>query len=189
MNVIILKNLLDTKLLDRWTQAIEQIQSTEGRVYDQQSVGNEGSFNTQVRECETRFVDAIKHPRLYRNIHCELLPIFQAHNSTFRVDLFGNLEIQHATYNVGGHFIEHTDMDLSANISNMTHRKISMVVMMSDPSEYEGGNLTLGSSKKIIPNERGTIVLFSSFTAHAVEKVTKGQRKTLVVWAHGPPWR
>ena len=71
-------------------------------------------------------------------------------------------------------------------------RKLSFVLQLSDPTDYEGGNLQLinemGQSY-IAPRQRGTIILFDSRTQHRVLKVKKGLRKSLVGWTVGPRWK
>ena len=71
-------------------------------------------------------------------------------------------------------------------------RKLSFSLQLSDPDDYEGGNVQLldelGKSY-ITPRKRGTIVLFDSRTQHRVLKVTKGTRKSIVGWGVGPRWK
>lgn len=71
-------------------------------------------------------------------------------------------------------------------------RKLSFVLQLSDPDDYEGGNLQLldeGGKSYIAPRKRGTIILFDSRTQHRVLKVRKGVRKSLVGWTVGPRWK
>ena len=71
-------------------------------------------------------------------------------------------------------------------------RKLSFVLQLSDPDDYEGGNLQLldeGGKSYIAPRQRGTMILFDSRTQHRVLKVTKGCRKSLVGWTVGPRWK
>ena len=71
-------------------------------------------------------------------------------------------------------------------------RKLSFTLQLSDPDEYEGGNVQLiddGGKSYIIPRQRGTIVLFDSRTSHRVLKVTKGTRRSIVGWVVGPRWK
>jgi predicted 2-oxoglutarate/Fe(II)-dependent dioxygenase YbiX len=59
-------------------------------------------------------------------------------------------------------------------------RKLSFSLQLSDPDDYEGGNVQLldeAGQSYIAPRKRGTIVLFDSRTQHRVLKVTKGTRK------------
>jgi len=71
-------------------------------------------------------------------------------------------------------------------------RKLSFVVQLSDPDDYEGGNLQLldeNGKSYIAPRKRGTVIVFDSRTQHRVLKVKKGIRKSLVGWVVGPRWR
>ena len=71
-------------------------------------------------------------------------------------------------------------------------RKLSFVVQLSDPDDYEGGNTQLldeAGNNYFIPRKRGTVALFDSRTSHRVLKVTKGMRKSLVGWTVGPRWK
>ena len=70
------------------------------------------------------------------------------------------------------------------------HRKVSLVAQLSDPSEYEGGNLEFEMIPEV-PNatdirEQGTIIAFPSFIYHKVSPVTAGKRYSLVGWFEGP---
>lgn len=71
-------------------------------------------------------------------------------------------------------------------------RKLSFVLQLSDPDEYEGGNLQLLDETGkcyFAPRKRGTVILFDSRTQHRVLKVTKGLRKSIVGWTVGPRWK
>jgi len=75
--------------------------------------------------------------------------------------------------------------------SSPHNRKLSFVVQLSDPNEYEGGELQLhyGDTPTIIPKEKGLIVFFPSYILHEVTQVTKGNRYTLVGWVHGKAFK
>jgi PKHD-type hydroxylase len=104
-------------------------------------------------------------------------------------DLTGMLEnLQYAVYPAGaGHYTWHMDTDKGL----AAQRKISITMQLSDPNDYEGGNLELFSSSNIqvAPKEKGTVVLFPSYMMHRVSPVTKGERRSLVLWVSGPPFR
>ena len=71
-------------------------------------------------------------------------------------------------------------------------RKLSFVLQLSDPDDYEGGNLELvdeSGRNYIAPRRRGTMILFDSRTKHRVNTVTKGCRRSLVGWTVGPRWK
>ena len=71
-------------------------------------------------------------------------------------------------------------------------RKLSFTLQLSDPNDYEGGNVQLmndAGQSYIAPRKRGCIVLFDSRTSHRVLKVTKGTRRSIVGWVVGPRWK
>lgn len=71
-------------------------------------------------------------------------------------------------------------------------RKLSLVMQLSDPVEYEGGVLELQPSGKDVVKmrkQRGLIVVFPSWTLHQVTPVTQGSRQSLVSWITGPSFK
>jgi PKHD-type hydroxylase len=71
-------------------------------------------------------------------------------------------------------------------------RKLSVSIQLSDPSEYEGGELQFsldGDRTVVAEKERGTMVIFPSYLRHRVTPVTKGTRRSLVTWITGPPFQ
>jgi PKHD-type hydroxylase len=75
-----------------------------------------------------------------------------------------------------------------------SHRKLTLVAMMSDPSDYDGGELQfLDATTALVPpaeqRARGTIVAFPGWEVHQVAPVTRGTRYTLVTFVEGPPLR
>jgi PKHD-type hydroxylase len=95
-------------------------------------------------------------------------------------------KIQYTVYNESdnGHYDWHLDMG-----PGTLYRKLSLVCHLSDPSEYEGGELQINVGGTIVPeNEKGTVIIFPSYLLHRVTPVTKGTRRTLVLWIEGPPF-
>ena len=70
-------------------------------------------------------------------------------------------------------------------------RKLSMVLQLTDPSQYEGGNLQLMTSGEPITvrKQRGLVVVFPSYVLHQVTPVTNGNRQSLVSWITGPTFK
>jgi len=92
--------------------------------------------------------------------------------------------IQYTVYNESdqGHYDWHIDMG-----PDKAHRKLSLVCQLSEPSEYEGGELQINTGKIIVAEkEKGTVILFPSYLMHRVTPVTKGTRRSLVLWIEGP---
>jgi PKHD-type hydroxylase len=88
-----------------------------------------------------------------------------------------------------GHYSWHTDMAMS---DNNVPRKLSMSLLLSDPSEFEGGNLEIKGINDEPMNlelRKGRAWFFPSWVLHRVSPVTRGVRKSLVVWVGGPPFK
>lgn len=72
------------------------------------------------------------------------------------------------------------------------NRKLSLVLQLSDPVEYEGGVLELkphGDTIMRMRKQRGLITVFPSWTLHQVTPVTQGSRQSLVLWVTGPAFK
>ena len=107
----------------------------------------------------------------------------------YNFDLYGFCEdMQFTLYEeTGSHYTWHVDM----GDNSTAPRKLSMVLQLSDPSEYEGGELQVFNKAELEPvrKQKGLIVAFPSYTLHRVTPVTKGVRYSLVVWACGPAFK
>ncbi len=97
-------------------------------------------------------------------------------------------QAQFTEYPEGGFYDWHMDCDVV-----MKHeppvRKISMTLLLNDPSEFEGGDLELTAPGKYAPLKQGHAICFASFLNHRVNKVTRGVRQSLVVWFGGTPFK
>ena len=68
-------------------------------------------------------------------------------------------------------------------------RKISISIQLSNADEYDGGEFRIFNQKGPSPKSRGTAIIFPSFTPHKVTPVTRGNRKSLVLWVGGSPYK
>jgi PKHD-type hydroxylase len=106
----------------------------------------------------------------------------------FRFDLTGfGEELQLTNYNQAENGMYGWHQDYGGGIS----RKLSMAVQLTDPSEYEGGNLQVltSSQPKNVRKQRGLIAIFPSYVLHQVTPVTQGSRQSLVAWVSGPAFK
>lgn len=88
----------------------------------------------------------------------------------------------------GGHFAWHSDIGDGVVAAK---RKLTLVLQLSKPSTYEGGDLEIMQSAHVVAANRaqGCVSIFPSFSLHHVTPVTSGARHSLTVWAHGPAFR
>lgn len=87
-----------------------------------------------------------------------------------------------------GHFDWHSDIGAGALAQR---RKLTAVVQLSDPGDYQGGALEVwpDSHPRPAPRDKGSALVFPSFALHRVTPVTAGERWSLTLWAHGPAFR
>lgn len=125
----------------------------------------------------------LKEPWLLKRVGEVVSTINEAH---FGFHLEAMQEpLQYARYALGDHFDWHVDM------GEGNRRKLSLSVQLSEPHEYEGGELVvqLGSRVETMDAARGAVIAFPSWVPHCVTPVSAGTRRALVVWAHGPAFR
>jgi len=108
----------------------------------------------------------------------------------FNFDLYGFIEhMQYTVYTDDelSHYTWHNDMSETSEGA----RKLSMVLQLTDPSEYDGGELETHSTPEVnsVEKRRGLIAAFPSWRMHRVTPVTRGTRKTLVIWVAGPSFK
>jgi len=64
-------------------------------------------------------------------------------------------------------------------------RKVSIIVLLSNPEDFEGGGFQF-TDGKAIEMKRGTVLAFPSFVRHQVTPITSGKRYSAVCWINGP---
>lgn len=151
-----------------------------------------------VRRCTVRLLWPTMKP--YQGVFDSMMSYAKQHMHIIDVDVDYKIDgaIQHITYNPGDHVGWHNDtMNISAALDNplysnlSTNRKVSMTVMLSDPSDYTGGEFIFEPGVRV-PNKvegKGTTALFTSHSQHKVEEITSGVRNILFIFMTGPEWR
>ena len=70
--------------------------------------------------------------------------------------------------------------------------------MLSNKSDFEGGEVELDNRDKLMGNKsvfkinydtKGTVICFPSFVWHRVKPVTKGTRYSMPTWYLGDPFK
>lgn len=90
----------------------------------------------------------------------------------------------YARYEPGMEYGEHVD-DPVMGQGDLYRTDISMTVFLSEPEEYEGGELTIMDTygERHIKLPAGSVVIYPSHSRHYVAPVTKGVRLVAVTWA------
>jgi len=103
---------------------------------------------------------------------------------------FGDIQIreqaQVTEYIKGDFYNWHTDTALDMDVEPPV-RKLSMTLLLNDPSEFDGGELQIAGAKNTKLMKQGHATIFASFLQHTVTPVTRGVRRSLVMWFGGEP--
>jgi PKHD-type hydroxylase len=131
-------------------------------------------------------------------IYEKLARVAERANRRYGFDLTGfDEDLQFTIYDEPGAFYSWHQDGLDGRVGR---RKLSMVLQLSDPADYEGGQLQMfdlyedADAEELDDFERqssarGSVVVFPSFEYHRVLPIRSGTRLSLVTWVSGPPFR
>lgn len=96
-------------------------------------------------------------------------------------DLVEHIQIAEYNSDIKGHYNWHQDVGTEGETSR---RRLSVVVQLSDPLDYDGGDLQMRTTSNAftLPKEQGQIYIFPSYMLHRVTPTTKGIRYSLAMW-------
>jgi PKHD-type hydroxylase len=150
----------------------------------------QSEINNNIRKSKVNFTEPDEENRWIFN---KLNNFVQMINDKFYgFELIGYSSFQFSTYNAKekGHYDWHVDSYMgNVNPSGTgLHRKLSMTLLLND--DFEGGDFEINLSQpQKIDVKKGRAIFFPSFVLHRVTPVTKGIRKSLVIWVEGPRWK
>lgn len=147
-------------------------------------VSGENTYDDKIRKSKVSWHDwNQENDWLYQKLHHYAQ---DANNARWQFNLSAFSEpIQFTKYEGdGGHYDYHQD----SGTGPMSIRKLSMVLLLSDPKDYDGGQLELFNHEPF-PTNKGTLIIFPSYEQHKVHPVTRGVRYSLVAWVSGPPYK
>lgn len=99
-----------------------------------------------------------------------------------------NENIQFAEYGPEQHYHWHVDVFPLSGLP--LDRKMTVVCLLNDPSEFTGGEFQIRLySEYTAPLVKGSVIAFPSFLEHRVVPVTSGVRKSATMWLRGPRFR
>lgn len=157
-----------------------------GQQIEEQRGGTNGNDGLNIRDS---FVSWLFPNEVTSWVFERLQTVVTGMNDAFyRFDLDGFFQgLQFTKYSAPGqHYTWHIDRGSTVGV-----RKLSLSLQLSDPNEYEGGDLQFkfGEDEQTASRERGMMTIFPSWTLHRVTPVTKGTRYSLVAWVSGPPFK
>ena len=145
-----------------------------------------GGYDPKKRITTISWIPFKDMPEMYRDIEKTML---QANNNHFGFEGMQLTEPgQFTHYPTGGFYEWHMDNDVLGKHQPPV-RKISMTLLLSPENEFEGGELEFMSNGKTAKLKQGQAIFFASWLQHRVKPVTRGERKSLVMWFGGPSFK
>jgi len=170
------------------------LKSTESVIGQKAALGVEGTVrDEETRRSTIKFLHN-KDSR-FQHIFDKLWKLaIEANDDFFRFHItrLDYLQLAEYTAEERGEYKNHHDV-FWINNDPIYHRKLSAIIQLTDPDEYEGGDFRLvdvqeqPDAKAI--RKQGTVIFFPSFFTHRAEPVTKGTRHSIAAWMDGPKWR
>ena len=146
--------------------------------------GIPGQYIPEIRRSQLRFL----RPNVSAEIDAliaRVWAIFREQNDAhfgFTLSRIFQLQLSDYAATESGHFDWHTDRLVEPD---GFERKLSFVLLLTDPTAFEGGDFELQDIGKV-DLRRGTVLIFHSPLMHRVSPVTAGVRQSLVTWVQGP---
>jgi len=173
----VFQSYISSEMCDLLIKETEWNKAEEGKIH----TTPEGIIDKAIRKTDVVFLHQMSVPE------CILRSAITLANTQARWNyrLTSVERVQMGRYTEGGHYDYHKDLDVP-NAKN-EQRKLSAVLFLSNPEDYEGGEFEFKDMKFDEPKfPKGTIIVFPSFIDHKVNPVTSGERFSAVCWASGP---
>ena len=144
------------------------------------------TVDTKTRTSHISWIPFKKMPDMYKDIEKTMN---KTNGNHFGFDGMQITEMaQYTEYPSGGFYDWHMDSDANF-VHEPTLRKISMTCLLSHESEFEGGELEIEKEENKVKLVQGQVIFFASFIRHRVKPVIRGNRKSLVMWFGGTPFK
>ena len=150
-------------------------------------LAKEGGYDTKKRITTISWIPFTALPEMYKVVERTMK---QVNGNHFGYEGMQITELaQFTEYPKGGFYDWHMDAEVNCQFEPPV-RKISMTILLSNPSEFTGGDLEFMTEGNKPPHLiQGQAIFFCSWIRHRVAKVKKGVRRSLVMWFGGPPFK
>ena len=148
--------------------------------------GEDGQVDPNVRRTKVQWVDKSRDNEWFFQRMSHIASALNAQCFNFTLTGFAEAA-QFCNYSSADEGTYSWHQDFGSSVS----RKLSLVLLLSNPESYEGGALQVltKAEPETLPNKRGTVLVFPAWTLHRVTPVIHGERQSVVLWAAGDPFR
>ena len=178
MNTILFDNLLSDSECD---SLINQSHFTPALIDNEIS----NYIDTQYRKCQLSVIDTKSNQWLIDKLFPALKDI---NNNYFKYIISGITELQVIKYDTGSFYKKH--IDTYTDELNY-QRKLTFIIQLSNQFDYEEGDLIIHASDigETTTREKGSMIVFPSYTLHEVTPILSGTRYSLIGWCFGPEFK
>lgn len=159
-----------------------------------------GVIDPEIRKSKIKFFSLNQNPETAWIFDRLNIVIHHLNENHYMFDLNGYEAFQYTEYTSedSGKYNFHMDMMMGrenhCDVNLEGTRKLSLSLLLNDPGvDFEGGefkfNLSSEDSEICADMKKGDIIVFPSFMIHRVSEITKGLRKSIVVWVLGPKFK
>lgn len=188
-------NVLSPPECDALSQLAETRGLTDGAIGN---AGDNEAVNLNYRKVKTSQLlpsDMVSGERIDWLFERVRDKVMWANANHYRFDLHGLWQqINYLKYEVPKKFGEapgHYDAHQDIGGGESSQRKLSVVIQLSNPNDYDDCRLLLHTEKEFDPEHvnQGDMIVFPSWCVHRVTDITRGERRALVSWVSGPQFR
>jgi PKHD-type hydroxylase len=167
---------------------LELIKAIGDRIPSQQGTVGSSRIDTNIRDSIISWIGVNDVTRwIYEKLSEKVVSV---NKNYYKYDLekIENLQFTRYIGSTNGFYKTHLDYCCNDRPSN---RKLSFVLQLSDPFEYEGGYLKIyfGDEPSVVDRKKGLLTFFPSNVLHECTPVTSGERYVIVGWVYGPPFK
>lgn len=176
-------NIFSSKECKKIIEDFNRFPTDHGTVGKKISGGKEFEYDFQLRKCFVTYAEKDEENNWFHEILENLM--LETNKNIWKMDITDfSQPIRLMTYQEGCHFKSlHTDH----GPGETSYRKITAIVQLSNPVDYEGGRFELpGETIPEKAHAQGTVIIFPAYYVHRITEITKGVRQSLVYRAIGP---
>ena len=177
----IFPSILDDQTVD-WILSIENNGFRSGKI----GQGDDQREDLDYRSVNAASINVYEQPKLVGMIR-HFVDVLNCSHYCYDVSGINQIDVLH--YTPGGRYNLHQD---DAPFPERVKRKFSVIVQLTDPSEYTGGDLWIPMIDHKATDEqltmrrgKGTVIIFPSWLEHQISPIESGERRSIVAWATG----
>ena len=167
---------------------LEWIKAIGNKLPSQDATVGNCEVDRVIRESKVSWIGVNDVTKWIYNKLSDCINMVNKQHYKYDLEKIENLQFTKYFGESNGFYRSHLD---SINNTRPPNRKLSFVLQLSDPNEYEGGELQFyfGGDPIVVKKQKGMITFFPSNLLHECTPVTFGERYVIVGWVHGPPFK